>query len=68
MAMSDPDRSPPPLVALHNAVVAAQASMRHPRMDRSNQTHEALSMILEAATREAMAALRSATTSNDPTP
>jgi hypothetical protein len=47
-----------PLVALHNAIVAAQASMRHPRMDRGAQIFEALIMILDAATREAMRELR----------
>jgi hypothetical protein len=47
-----------PLVALHNAIVAAQASMRHPRMDKGTQIFEALTMILDAATREAMRELR----------
>jgi hypothetical protein len=47
-----------PLVALHNAIVAAQASMRHPRMDKGAQIFEALTMILDAATCEAMRELR----------
>lgn len=47
-----------PLVTLHNAIVAAQASMRHPRMDKGAQTFEALRMILDAATKDAMQELR----------
>lgn len=54
--MSIQDQSP--LVTLHNAIVAAQASMRHPRMDKGAQTSEALRMILDAATKEAMRELR----------
>lgn len=54
--MSIQDESP--LVTLHNAIVAAQASMRHPRMDKGAQTSEALRMILDAATKEAMRELR----------